>query len=151
MSERQSGAAAGADEAAIRCRDLAAMVAFYRDIIGLDVIEGDDLDRTILLGAGAPFAPPGRRVALVPAEADVAGNEDEAIPAPHHLSLTVADAQALERAAAWLRANGLAPEPAEHAWIGWRCLTVTDPEGNTVELSAPVRQRTLPAGAPAAD
>lgn len=33
-----------------------------------------------------------------------------------------------------LRALGLEVETAEHAWVHWRSLYVTDPEGNQVEL-----------------
>jgi len=33
-----------------------------------------------------------------------------------------------------LRALGLEVESAEHAWVHWRSLYVTDPEGNQVEL-----------------
>lgn len=132
----------GTAEAAIRCRDLAAMVAFYRDIMGLEVTESDAPKGAVELSAAEGFTGPVRRLVLYVAEDD-----DE--PAPHHLTLTVAGAEALARAEAWLRANGLCPEIAEQAWAGWMCLTVSDPEGNTVELAAPVRQRTLPAKAPA--
>jgi len=33
-----------------------------------------------------------------------------------------------------LEALGLEVETAEHAWVHWRSLYVTDPEGNQVEL-----------------
>lgn len=132
----------GTAEAAIRCRDLVAMVAFYRDIIGLELVEGGEPEAAVELSAAEGFTGPVRRLALYAAEDD-----DE--PAPHHLTLTVAGAEALARAEAWLRANGLSPAIAEQAWAGWMCLTVSDPEGNIVELAAPVRQRTLPAKAPA--
>lgn len=33
-----------------------------------------------------------------------------------------------------LRALGLEVETGEHAWVHWRSLYVTDPEGNQVEL-----------------
>lgn len=134
-----------ADEATIRCRDLAAMVAFYRDIIGLEVVEDDAPETTVVLRAAEGFGDPVRRVALVLAE------DDDEVAASHHLTLTVADPEALARAQAWFRAKGLASETAEHAGIGWKCLTVRDPEDNTVELAAPVRQRTIPTASPTAD
>ncbi len=133
-----------AEEAAIRCRDLAAMTAFYRDIVGLEIVEDDDPDAAVRLSTGEGFAAPPRRVALFAVE-----DEDEPPAVPHHLSLTVASAAELERAHAWFRAHGLAPKTAEHGWAGWKCLTVTDPEGNTVELAAAVRQRTIPSDAAA--
>jgi catechol-2,3-dioxygenase len=137
-----AGTAVG--EAAIRCRDLAAMTAFYRDIVGLELEEGDLPENAVLLRPREGVAAPSGRVALIASEDD---DEDEPQPAPHRLTLTVPDREALARAEDWFRANGLAPERAEQAWIGWACLTIRDPEGNTVELAAPVRQRTLPAGA----
>jgi catechol-2,3-dioxygenase len=33
-----------------------------------------------------------------------------------------------------LEGSGLQVETAEHAWVHWRSLYVTDPEGNQVEL-----------------
>ena len=135
-----------AEEAAIRCRDLAAMTAFYRDIVGLKIIEGEGDDAAVRLSAGEGFAPPPRRVALFAIEDD-----DEPPAVPHHLTLTVASAAELERAHAWFRAHGLAPEAVEHAWAGWKCLSVADPEGNTVEFAAAVRQRTIPSDTAAGD
>ncbi len=134
---------AGAGEVAIRCRDLAAMTAFYRDIVGLELEEGDDPRSAVLMRPGERFTAPAGRVALVAAEDD---DEEEPQPAPHRLTLTVPDRAALARAEDWFRANGLAPERAEQAWMAWECLAIRDPEGNTVELAAPVRQRTVPAG-----
>lgn len=135
-----------AELAVIRCRDLAAMVAFYRDIVGLEVVEDEEPETGVVMHAAEGFASPERRVALVPAEDD-----DEPGTPSHRLTLTVADAAALARADSWLRANGLAPETDEQAAIGWKCLRVSDPEGNMLELAAPVRQRTVPGKAPAAD
>lgn len=138
---RPAGPAADGTEEAIRCRDLAAMTAFYRDIVGLDVLEEDEPGIAVRLGDGERFAGP-VRIVLFAAE-----DEDESLPVRQHLTLVVADAGVLDRTEAWFRANGLVPGSAEQAWAGWKCLSVRDPEGNTVELAAPVRQRTLPAAA----
>ena len=137
-------AGAGAGEVAIRCRDLAAMTAFYRDIVGLELDETDPPENAVCLRAPEGLEAPDGRVALIALEN---GEEDDAQPVPHHLTLTVPDRAALDRAEDWLRANGLAPRRAELAWVGWQSLTVEDPEGNTVELAARVRQRTVPAAA----
>ena len=134
--------ASGVDETAIRCRDLAAMIAFYRDIVGLEAIGGNE--SRIALRAGEGFADPARRVVLFSAE----DADDEAqAPGAQRVTLTVTDAEALGRAETWLRAHGLAPSTTEQGWSGWKCLTVGDPEGNTVELAAPVRQRSVPGAA----
>lgn len=127
----------GAGEAAIFCRDLAAMTAFYRDIVGLEVVEGEHPETTVELRLGADFVAPAGGVALYASDEDEAG-EDEVVSGPQRLALTVPDREALARAEAWFRANGLAPETTERAWMGWRGLTIRDPEGNRVELSAPL-------------
>ncbi len=135
-------------EVAIRCRDLAAMTAFYADVIGLEVIEGDYSDSIVFLRVGQGFAGHTSVVALFTAEGDEepeAGGDSSL----HHLALTV-KAEELAPALAWYRAHGLEPRTAEHRWVGWDSVYVKDPEGNTVELVASVRQRSasedIPAG-----
>ncbi len=126
-------------EVAIRCRDLAAMTAFYSDVVGLEVIEGDYSDSIVFLRVGEGFAGHTSVVALFTAEGEEepeAGGDSSL----HHLALTV-KAEDLAPALAWYRAHGLEPRTAEHRWVGWDSVYVTDPEGNTVELVASVRQR----------
>jgi catechol 2,3-dioxygenase-like lactoylglutathione lyase family enzyme len=125
-------------EVAIRCRDLAAMTAFYRDIIGLEVIEGDYRDSIVFLRVGDGFAGHTSVVALFTAvdEEEPEAGGDSSL---HHLALTV-KAEDLEPAFAWYQAHGLEPTTAEHRWVGWDSVYVKDPEGNTVELVASVRQ-----------
>jgi catechol 2,3-dioxygenase-like lactoylglutathione lyase family enzyme len=128
-------------EVAIRCRDLAAMTAFYRDIVGLELIEGDYRDSIVFLRVGEGFSGHTSVVALFSAdddegEADLVGGPGSSL---HHLALTVR-AEDLAPAIVWYRAHGLEPRTAEHRWIGWSSVYVKDPEGNTVELVAAVRQ-----------
>ena len=125
-------------EVAIRCRDLAAMTAFYRDVVGLEVIEGDYRDSIVFLRVGEGFAGHTSVVALFTAEDDQepeAGGDSSL----HHLALTV-KAEDLAPALSWFKAQGLEPTTAEHRWVGWDSVYVKDPEGNTVELVASVRQ-----------
>ena len=130
-------------EVAIRCADVAAMLAFYRDVIGLPVLSGDHRSSIVFLRIGegyrghttvlALFAPDAGRPDIHP--------QGSAAPATgagsslHHIALSV-DYEAQEAAVAWCRAQGLAPKVQEFDWIGWRGVFVTDPEGNTVELVA---------------
>ncbi len=126
-------------EVAIRCHDLAAMTAFYSNVVGLEVIEGDYSDSIVFLRVGEGFAGHTSVVALFTAEGD---DEPEAGEGSslHHLALTV-KAEELPPALAWYQAHGLEPWTSEHRWIGWDSVYVKDPEGNTVELVASVRQR----------
>jgi catechol-2,3-dioxygenase len=125
-------------EVAIRCRDLAAMTAFYCDIVGLEVIEGDYSDRIVFLRVSEGYAGHTSVVALFTAADDEhpAGGGGSSL---HHLALTV-KAEDLAQALAWYRAHGLEPTTAEHHWVGWDSVYVKDPEGNMVELVASVRQ-----------
>ncbi len=134
-------------EVAIRCRDLAAMTAFYRDVVGLEVIEGDYSDTIVFLRVGEGFAGHISVVALFTAgddEEPEAGTDSSL----HHLALTV-KAEDRAPALAWYQAHGLEPRTAEHRWIGWDSVYVADPEGNTVELVASVRQSSGPEDIPA--
>lgn len=122
-------------EIAIRCRDMDAMEAFYRDIVGLSVLArrapGITFFRIADGFAGhtavlALFAPDAGRTDPV---------ETGAHSALHHIALTVGwDEQ--DAAMAWYDANGLACTVQDFDWIGWRGVFTTDPDGNTVELVA---------------
>jgi catechol-2,3-dioxygenase len=112
-------------------------------MLGLEVIEGDYRDSIVFLRVGEGFAGHTSVVALFTAEGD---DEPEAGEGSslHHLALTV-KAEDLAPALAWYRAHGLEPYTAEHRWVGWDSAYVKDPEGNTVELVASVRQSSGPA------
>ena len=139
-------------EVAIRCRDLAAMMAFYSDIIGLEVIEGDYRETIVFLRVGEGFAGHTSVVALFTAEDDEedseVGPEGGDTSSLHHLALTV-KAEDLAPALSWYKAHGIEPWTAEHRWVGWDSVYVKDPEGNTVELVASVRQSSGAGGPPA--
>jgi len=124
-------------EVAIRCRNLAAMTAFYRDIVGLAPIEGDYRDSIVFLRVGEGFGGHTCVVALFSADDGGAGEAPISGPGSslHHLALTVR-AEDLAPAVEWYRAHGLEPRTDEHKWVGWSSVYVTDPEGNTVELVA---------------
>jgi catechol 2,3-dioxygenase-like lactoylglutathione lyase family enzyme len=120
-------------EVAIRCRDLEAMRAFYRDVVGLAPLEGDCSGNIAFFQIAPGF---GGHTTVLALFADGAP-ETGAASSLHHVALTVsADEQ--PRVEAWLRAQGLSPRTQDFPWIGWRGLFVTDPEGNTVEFVASV-------------
>ena len=128
-------------EIAIRCHDLAAMTAFYRDMIGLPVLAERDgivffkiadgyAGHTAVLalfGIGAGTQPPPPTTPGPP----VAG----AASSLHHLALSLPLG---EQAAVvdWYETNGIDYTIQEFPWIGWRGIFTKDPEGNTVELVA---------------
>jgi catechol 2,3-dioxygenase-like lactoylglutathione lyase family enzyme len=131
-------------EIAIRCDDLAPMITFYEDIIGLERMSGN-ADTGIVFfriaeGFGGHTAvlalfdkTVGTRPGLHPTS--LAAPETGAGSALHHiaLSLPYAEQDAVMR---WYDANDQ-PYRIEHfGWVGWRGIFTRDPEGNTVELVA---------------
>jgi catechol 2,3-dioxygenase-like lactoylglutathione lyase family enzyme len=128
-------------EIAIRCRDIAAMTTFYRDIIGLEVLEDFHREGIVFFRIAAGY---GGHTCVLALFGSDAGNEDlhprgmlaaGATSSLHHLALTV-DRQEQDKAVEWYRNNGIEHKIQEFAWIGWRGVFTADPEGNTVELVA---------------
>ncbi len=134
----------GLGEVAIRCADVGAMLRFYRDMLGLEVLSGDEDSSIVFLktgGAGhaghtqvlALFAPDAGRPDIHPhgASAPVTG----AASSLHHIALNV-DFAAQEAAMDWYAEHGIEYSVQQFGWIGWRGVFTRDPEGNTVELVA---------------
>ena len=132
-------------EIAIRCADLDAMTAFYRDVIGLEVLEGGHRDGIVFFALGESHGGHTAVLALFRHDAPqremhpAGGGQPEtgARSSLHHLALTV-DAAEQQGVIDWYRAQGLAFTVQDFDWIGWRGVFTTDPEGNTVELVAKV-------------
>ncbi len=120
-------------EIAVRCRDMAAMVRFYRDVLGLQVLEGGHRDGIVFFRIAEGYGGHTAVLALF-AEADsaVAAGQGSSL---HHLALTI-DRDEQDRAEAWFSENGIASRVEAFEWIGWRGLFINDPDGNTVELVA---------------
>lgn len=131
----------GLGEVAIRCRDLAAMTAFYRDIIGLEVLA--HRNRIVFFRLANGVAGHTAVLALFDAGLDPTRAAPGIAPSTlHHLALTVAPIEQ-DAACRWFAANDIPFRVEEFGWIGWRGVFVNDPEGNQVELVAAVAR---PAG-----
>ncbi|WP_394689099.1 VOC family protein [Hoeflea sp.] len=122
----------GLGEIAIRCVDFVAMSAFYRDVLGLEVLADRNGLIFFRLGNGVE----GHTSVLALFDAD--RNRDRGAPHAatstlHHiaLSLSQGDQQAACR---WFDANAVNYRIEDFGWIGWRGVFATDPDGNTVEL-----------------
>ena len=130
-------------EIAIRCADLETMVAFYRNIIGLDHLFGYHQDGIVFFkiaeGFGghtsvlALFRPDAGRPELHPqsTEPPLTGARSSL----HHLALSLPFAEQ-DAVMGWYEQNGIDYRVQIFDWIGWRGIFTTDPEGNTVELAA---------------
>jgi catechol 2,3-dioxygenase-like lactoylglutathione lyase family enzyme len=133
----------GLGEIAIRCLDFDAMAAFYRDIIGLELmslnaergiaffrISNGVAGHTNVLalfrdGAGTKDAKPDASKPLL------AGAQSSL----HHiaLSLPFGEQDAVMR---WYEASGISYDVEIFDGVGWRGVFTQDPDGNTVELVA---------------
>lgn len=144
MTETRGFRVPALGEIAIRCADMAAMVRFYRNVIGLEVIAGgSDAPITFFRiekghqGHTAVLAlfhhDAGTRPGLHPRGPDRPATG--AGSSLHHFALSLGyDEQAAVMA--WYDRIGQ-PYRVEHfGWVGWRGIFTQDPEGNTVELVA---------------
>ena len=130
-------------EVAIRCGDLSTMMAFYRDIIGLEVLSDNHRDGIVFFriceGFGghtavlALFRHDAGRPELHPRSREKP--ETGARSSLHHLALSL-PFEEQEAVMRWYDTKGIAYRVQEFGWIGWRGIFASDPEGNTVELVA---------------
>ena len=117
----------GIYEVAIRVKDLTRAEAFYREILGLDIGIRDDERGWLFLRAGGQAG----MIVL---------QEDKGNWPTQHFAFTVDDAD-IEGAAATLRSRAVAVRgPVVHAWMPARSLYFSDPDGNALELCAPVEK-----------
>lgn len=122
-------------EIAIRCADPARMVAFYREVIGLEPLEGFHNPAITFLRIGAGYGGHTAVLALFAADPGAAAPATGAGSSLHHIALSLPFAEQ-EAAMRWFDRLEQ-PYRVEHfGWIGWRGVFTQDPEGNTVELVA---------------
>jgi catechol 2,3-dioxygenase-like lactoylglutathione lyase family enzyme len=107
---------------------LAATVAFYRDLLGLEEMRSSE--------GAPPGSPAWLRCGAVKVHlsADPVGADDQA-RAKRHVCFVVTDLAETERT---LRAAGVEMLPDERPVRGWPRVFVRDPAGNRVELARPV-------------
>ncbi|MEM1101085.1 MAG: VOC family protein [Pseudomonadota bacterium] len=134
-------------EIAIRCRDLPTMRAFYRDVVGLEILRDFSEASGIVFFRIAP-GHGGHTTVLAlfdPSAGAARGHKTGQMPVTgagsslHHLALTV-DHAAQDPLRAFLDRKGVPHRTEQFDWIGWRGIFIEDPEGNTVEFVAGVPQ-----------
>ncbi len=144
MKKNRNFAVRGLGEIAIRCDDVAKMMAFYRDVIGLELLSGDAESDVVFFKIAEGFEghtcvlalfakDAGGRPGLHPLSTDAP--ETGARSSLHHLALNVPFAEQ-DAVMAWYDSLGQAYRVERFGWIGWRGVFTLDPEGNTVELVA---------------
>lgn len=133
----------GLGEIAIRCRDKAAMMVFYDQVIGLEHLAGDVDDVVTFFKIADGVQGHTSVLALFRHDRESIGahSVDDQLPATgtgsslHHiaLSLPFSEQQAVMD---WYDQIGQEYRVNVFDWIGWRGIFTHDPDGNTVELVA---------------
>lgn len=122
----------GLGEIALRVNDLAAMQQFYEQVIGLPLMTRFPNSAFFKIADG--YGGHTQVLALFDrSESPGYRGTDAATSTIDHIAFEIPlDDFANERKK--LEALGLQVETAEHTWVHWRSLYVSDPEGNQVEL-----------------
>ena len=124
----------GLAEVVLAVRNLEASIAFYRDVLGLEVISPEDFKGPAFLQAGGGRAYVANMIVLAPMKPDT---PPYAKPQSlHHIGLEV-DAASFDAEVARLQGLGLEVRSGKHPLFPSRTVYVTDPDGNEVELISP--------------
>ena len=130
-------------EIAIRCIDHAAMVAFYRDVIGLEPMRDPENDPIAFFRIADGFEGHTAVLALFRNDIEGAGRTRASDQPPktgpasslHHIALSLPWAEQ-DAVIAWYEDLGMEYHVETFDWVGWRGVFTFDPDGNTVELVA---------------
>lgn len=122
-------------EIAIHCADMAAMVVFYEQVVGLMRLRGGPDDAIVFFRIADGFA--GHTAVLALFRHDTGTEPPETGPRSslHHIALSLPFAEQ-DAVMAWYEKLGQPYRIEEFPWVGWRGIFTQDPEGNTVELVA---------------
>ncbi|MEM7319354.1 MAG: VOC family protein [Pseudomonadota bacterium] len=138
MSDERGFRPRALGEIAIRCADMAPMVEFYEDILGLERLSGNENSAIVFFRIGDGFA---GHTAVLALFHDAAGARTDGQPITgaasslHHIALSLPfdEQDAVMR---WYARLDRPYRVERFGWIGWRGVFTKDPEGNTVELVA---------------
>jgi catechol 2,3-dioxygenase-like lactoylglutathione lyase family enzyme len=130
---------AGLAEIVLWVRDMDAALHFYRDIFGLVLISPAELPNKFLRAGHGAFGIP-EMVVLVPhPDRSVEFPKEKAKRVLHHMAFRV-EAEAYDALQLHLMADGLEVRTGVHPVLkGARTFYVDDPDGNEVEVIAPVQ------------
>ena len=122
----------GLGEIALRVNNLDAMQRFYEEVIGLPLLTRVPNCAFFKIADG--YGGHTQVLALFDrAQSPGYRGTDAATSTIDHIAFEIALTDFADERKR-LEALGLQVETAEHAWVRWRSLYVTDPEGNQVEL-----------------
>ena len=131
----------GLAEVVLWTRDMDRSLAFYRDLLGLELISPPELPNRFLRAGRSGEGVPAMIVLVPHPPAEAAFPAQRTGRVLHHLALTVA-ADGFDRLESRVRASGLETRPGVHPVLqGVRTFYVDDPDGNEVEIIAPSADR----------
>jgi catechol-2,3-dioxygenase len=122
----------GLGEIALRVNNLDAMQKFYEEVIGLPLMARDTTSAFFKIAVG--YGGHTQVLALFDRSQSVGYcGANAATSTIDHIAFEIPLADFADELTR-LKGVGLEVETAERAWVHWRSLYVTDPEGNQVEL-----------------
>ena len=131
-TNEKSTSVRGLGEIALRVNNLDAMQRFYEEVIGLPLLTRVPNSAFFKIADG--YGGHTQVLALFDrAQSPGYRGTDAATSTIDHIAFEIALTDFADERKR-LEALGLQVETAEHAWVRWRSLYVTDPEGNQVEL-----------------
>ena len=120
----------GIAEIVLWSRDIQKAVAFYKDLLGLEVISPPELPNVFLkAGEGAAGIP--QMIVIVPMPPEIASQPPG--HQLHHLAFEL-PADRFDDQEQALRAAGYDPRGGTHPVLASRTIYIDDPDGNEVEL-----------------
>ena len=121
----------GLGEIALRVTDLDAMQRFYQEVVGLEVMRR--ADSAVFFRIADGYGGHTQVLALFD-RSDQSGYRglDRERTTVDHIAFEI-DRADYEAERARIEGLGVRVTTAEHPWVHWRSLYVTDPEGNEVE------------------
>lgn len=120
----------GIAEIVLWTRDKQQSVAFYRDLLGLEVLSPPELPNVFLkAGEGAAGIP--QMIVIVPMPPELLGQPRG--NQLHHLAFELA-ADRFDAQESALREAGYQPRGGQHPVLASRTMYIDDPDGNEVEL-----------------
>ena len=118
----------------INVSDADRALTFYRDLLGLPVLEGNYSPHIVFFEIAAGVAGHTTVLALFGDDSDepVAAGDHSSL---HHFALSI-PWQQQSQLIDWYDRKGIKYEVRDFEWIGWRGVFTHDPEGNLVEIVA---------------
>ncbi len=119
-------------EIAIRCANMAAMIDFYENTIGLERLADRNTNTITFFKIGEGFAGHTSVLALFHDPNPPVTGVNSSL---HHIALSLPYGEQ-DAVMKWYEKIGQTYTIEHFDWIGWRGIFTKDPEGNTVELVA---------------